>query len=345
MHPAQTMGIAINRILVTGGAGFIGSNFVHFVRAARPQWHVVNYDALTYAGNPANLADLEGDSKHTFIRGDVRDGRALLEALSGCTAVVHFAAESHVDRSIDDAAPFVSTNVLGTQTLLDACREARVKRLVHIGTDEVYGSLPLDRPELRFVEDSPLAPSSPYAASKAAADLLALASHRTYGLPVIVTRCSNNFGPRQYPEKVIPLFVTNLFEGRKVPLYGDGRNVRDWIHVEDHCEALLRILEKGKVGAIYNIGGGNERSNLELTRTILELLGRGDEMIEHVTDRPGHDRRYAIDDSRLRRELGWTPTRSAWPEALKKTIEWYRANRAWWEPLKRNAFNATMLSR
>jgi dTDP-glucose 4,6-dehydratase len=333
-----------SRILVTGGAGFIGSNFIRFLRDRRPECHIVNYDALTYAGNPANLADLARDRRYTFVHADVRDRGALTTALAGCDTVVHFAAESHVDRSINDSGPFISTNVQGTQVLLDACRDVGgARRIIQIGTDEVYGSLPLDRPDLRFTEESPLRPNSPYAASKAAADLLALAYHRTFGLPVIVTRCSNNFGPYQYPEKVIPLFVTNLFDGRRVPLYGDGLNVRDWVHVSDHCEALLRVLDNGRPGEIYNIGGNNERSNLELTQTILSLVDLGEDMIEPVADRPGHDRRYAIDATKISAELGWTPTRSAWPQALAETIEWYRAHETWWRPLKADAFNATML--
>jgi dTDP-glucose 4,6-dehydratase len=332
------------RVLVTGGAGFIGSNFIRLVRERRPRWRIVNYDALTYAGNPVNLADIAGDPHYTFVHADIRDRGAMTTALAGCDAVVHFAAESHVDRSINDSGPFVSTNVQGTQVLLDACRDAGgVQRIVHVGTDEVYGSLPLDRPDQLFTEESAMRPNSPYAASKAAADLLALAYHRTFGLPVIVTRCSNNFGPYQYPEKVIPLFVTNLFDGQKVPLYGDGLNVRDWLHVSDHCEALLRVLDDGRPGEIYNIGGDNERSNLELTRTILDLLELREDMIEPVTDRPGHDRRYAIDAAKIGAELGWTPTRSAWPQALAETIEWYRAHEPWWRPLKAFAFNATML--
>ncbi len=332
------------KILVTGGAGFIGSNFIRLLRAQRPRCHVVNYDALTYAGNPATVADLDGEPGYTFVHGDVRDRADVTRALEGCHAVVHFAAESHVDRSINDSGPFISTNVIGTQILLDACRDAGgVERFVQIGTDEVYGSLPLDRPDLRFTETSPLCPRSPYAASKAAADLLALAYHETYGLPITVTRCSNNFGPYQYPEKVIPLFVTNLFDGRKVPLYGDGLNVRDWIHVIDHCEALLRVLDDGRPGEIYNSGGDNERSNLELTRTIVELLGCDEDMIQPVADRPGHDRRYAIDASKIAGELGWAPRRSTWPDALAETIAWYRANEAWWRPLAADAFNATML--
>ncbi len=333
------------RALVTGGAGFIGSNFIRFLRAQRPDWHIVNYDVLTYAGNPANLSDLAAADCYTFIHADIRDRHAMAQALVGCDAVIHLAAESHVDRSINDSSPFVSTNVLGTQTLLDACREVGcVQRFIQIGTDEVYGSLPLDRPDLKFTEDSPLRPNSPYAASKAAADLLALAYHETYGIPIIITRCSNNFGPYQYPEKIIPLFVTNLLDGEKVPLYGDGMNVRDWLHVTDHCDAVLTILEHGRAGHVYNIGGNNERSNLELTRTILQLLGYSEDMIEPVADRPGHDRRYAIDASKIRRELGWVPTRSAWPGALAETVQWYKAHEDWWRPLKSNVFNATMLS-
>ena len=323
------------RIFITGGAGFIGSNFVRFVMHERPSWRIVNYDALTYAGNPANLADVADDPRYEFVHGDIRDRDELIHALSGCDSVVHFAAESHVDRSIADASPFVSTNVLGTQVLLDACRElGTIQRFVHIGTDEVYGELPLDRPDLKFTERTPLRPNSPYSASKAAADLLALSYHTTFGLPVVVTRCSNNFGPYQYPEKVIPLFVTNLIDGQKVPLYGDGLNVRDWLHVIDHCEAVLAVLERGELGEVYNIGGNNEQSNINLTHTILDLLGCGKEMIQPVEDRLGHDRRYAIDSSKIQSELGWRPTRSAWPEALAQTIDWYKSNESWWRPLK-----------
>ena len=323
-------------LLVTGGAGFIGSNFIRYVLNQRPNWSVVNYDALTYAGNPANLEDVDGNDRYTFIHGDIRDRKAMIEALRGCQAVVHFAAESHVDRSILDCGPFISTNVSGTQVLLDACREVgSIERYVHIGTDEVYGELPLDRPDLLFTESSPLQPGSPYSASKTASDLLVLAYHLTFGFPALVTRCSNNFGPCQFPEKVIPLFVTNLMEGKKVPLYGDGLNVRDWLHVVDHCEAVLRVLTRGRCGEVYNIGGNNERSNLELTRTILELMGFDEAMIQPVEDRLGHDRRYAIDATKIRDELGWTPSRSAWPEALADTIEWYRAHESWWRPLRK----------
>ncbi len=323
------------RILISGGAGFIGSNFVRFVMHERPKWRIVNYDALTYAGNPANLADVADDPRYEFVHGDIRDRDDLRAALAGCDSVVHFAAESHVDRSIADASPFVSTNVLGTQVLLDACRElGTIDRFVHIGTDEVYGELPLDRPDLKFTEQTPLQPNSPYSASKAAGDLLALSYHTTFGLPVVVTRCSNNFGPYQYPEKVIPLFVTNLIDGQKVPLYGDGLNVRDWLHVIDHCEAVLAVLERGELGEVYNIGGNNEQSNLNLTHTILDLIGCSKEMIQPVEDRLGHDRRYAIDSSKIQNELGWRATRSAWPEALAQTIDWYKSNEPWWRPLK-----------
>ena len=325
-------------IFVTGGAGFIGSNFVRFVRAERPDWTVVNYDALTYSGNLENLADLERDGRHRFIRGDIRDFAATRAALDGCDEVVHFAAESHVDRSIQDSSPFITTNVQGTQILLDAARDAGVARFVHVSTDEVYGSLPLDRTDLLFTEETPLAPNSPYAASKAASDLLVRAAHHTFGMDAVITRCSNNFGPWQFPEKVIPLFVSNLIEGKPVPLYGDGANVRDWLHVVDHCEAILAALERGAAGEVYNIGGNNERSNLELTRAILSLMGAGEEMIRRVPDRLGHDRRYAIDSSKIQRELGWAPTRSAWPGALEEAVGWYRENEAWWRRVKSGAY-------
>jgi len=333
-------------ILVTGGAGFIGSNLIRFLRAERPSWRLINFDALTYAGNLESLLDLRDDPGHVFIRGDVRDRDAVKAALAGCDGVMHLAAESHVDRSINDSGPFVSTNVVGTQVLFDAVRDVGgVQRILHVGTDEVYGSLPLERPDLRFTESTPISPRSPYAASKAAGDLLALAYHETFHLPIVVSRCSNNFGPYQFPEKVIPLFVTNLIDGKKVPLYGDGLNVRDWLHVIDHCEALLAVFERGRLGEVYNIGGDNERSNLELTKSILAAMGEDDSMIQPVVDRPGHDRRYAIDASKMSDELGWTPTRSQWPHALQQTVEWYRENEWWWRPLKSRAFNATMLKR
>lgn len=321
-------------VLVTGGAGFIGSNFVRFLLRERPDVEVINLDALTYAGRLENLADLQDEPRHRFVHGDVCDAALVEELMAECWAVVHLAAESHVDRSIADSRPFVRTNVEGTQTLLDAARRAGGRRFVQVGTDEVYGSLPLEDPTLKFTEDSPLRPNNPYAASKAAADLLVRACHRTFNVETIITRSSNNFGPYQLPEKVIPLFATNLFEGRKVPLYGDGRNVRDWLHVEDNCEALLAVLERGRAGETYNIGADNGHSNLELARTILEITGHGEEMIERVADRPGHDLRYALDASKIERELGWRPTRSAWPKALAETVRWYRENPDWWKPAK-----------
>ena len=325
-------------ILVTGGAGFIGSNFVRMVRRDRPDWSVVNLDLLTYSGNLENLADLEGDSKHRFVRGDIRDNTTVRPLMQDVDAVVHFAAESHVDRSIQDSTPFIHSNVEGTQVLLDSARAAGVDRFVHVSTDEVYGSLPLENPELKFTEDTPLAPNSPYAASKASSDMLVRAAFHTFGLPTLITRCSNNFGPYQVPEKVIPLFVSNLIEGEPLPLYGDGKNVRDWLHVEDHCEAILAVLERGEPGEVYNIGGDNERSNLELTHEILRLMGKGEDMIRRVQDRLGHDRRYAIDSSKLQSSLGWRPTRSAWPEALEATVRWYCDHDSWWRRVKSGAY-------
>lgn len=325
-------------ILITGGAGFIGSNLVQFLRRERPDWRLTVLDALTYSGNLDNLAGIKPSDRFRFVRGDICDRAIVDHVMADIDLVFHLAAESHVDRSIIDSSPFVRTNVLGTQVLLDAARAAGIGRFVHVSTDEVYGSLPLDRPDLRFSESYPLQPSSPYAASKTASDLLVLAAHRTFGLNAVITRCSNNFGPFQFPEKVIPLFVTNLLESRRVPLYGDGLNVRDWIHVDDHCEALLVVAEKGAPGTIYNIGADNERSNLELTRTILECLGKDSEWIEPVADRPGHDRRYAIDSGRIRTELGWSASRSAWPEALQATVAWYRENAQWWRRVKSGAY-------
>ena len=326
------------RLLVTGGAGFIGSNFIRFLLRERPAWEIVNLDALTYSGNLENLAGIEGEARYEFVRGDIRDAAVIDPLMERCDAVAHLAAESHVDRSIIDSRPFIESNVLGTQSLLDAARRAGGRRFLHVSTDEVYGDLPIDRPDLLFTEETPLAPSSPYSASKAASDLLAGAAHHTFGSDVVITRCSNNFGPYQFPEKVIPLFVTNLIGGEKVPLYGDGRNVRDWLHVDDHAEALLAVLERGRSGEVYNIGGNNERSNLDLTRAILEIMGFGDEMIRPVKDRLGHDRRYAIDASKIKRELGWEPSRSAWPGALEATVEWYRDNPGWWERVRSGAY-------
>ena len=330
-------------ILVTGGAGFIGSSFVRLVLRRRPDVRVVNLDCLTYSGNADNMADLPKD-RHRFVHGDICDASVVRPLVRECDAIVHMAAESHVDRSIDNAEPFVRTNVLGTQVMLDAVlaakREGLDRRMVHVSTDEVYGSLPLDRPEVLFTESSAIQPRSPYAASKACSDLLALAYQHTHHLNISVTRCSNNLGPRQFPEKVIPLFVTNLILGKKVPLYGDGLNVRDWLHVDDHCAAILAVLEKGRSGEVYNIGADNERSNLELTHAILGLMGKGEEMITRVADRPGHDRRYAIDATKIKTELGWRPEKSAWPAALEETIAWYHDNRAWWERVLSGAYRA-----
>lgn len=326
------------RLLVTGGCGFIGSNFIRFVLAARPGWRVHNLDALTYSGNTENLADLETEPRYRFTYGDINDHEQVEKLVAESDMVVHFAAESHVDRSILDVRPFVQANVLGTQCLLDAVRRAGTGRFVHISSDEVYGSLPLERPDLKFTEESPIRANSPYSASKAGSDLIALSYHRTFGTDVVVTRCSNNFGPYQFPEKVIPLFVTNLIEARPVPLYGDGLNVRDWLHVDDHCEAILACLERGRAGEIYNIGGDNERSNLELTHAILEMMGMGKEMIEAVADRPGHDRRYAVDASKIANELGWKPSRSAWPQALESTVRWYVDHPGWWRRVKSGAY-------
>lgn len=328
-------------LLITGGCGFIGSNLVRMILNDRPEYSVRNMDVLSYSGNPENLADFEGDSRYEFVHGDIGDEAAAARAVEGCDAVLHLAAESHVDRSILDPRPFVVSNTLGTQTLLEAWRRgpgSEGKRFVNVSTDEVYGSLSLDEPDVRFTEETPIAPSSAYSAAKAGADLQARAYVHTFNQNIVTTRCSNNFGPYQFPEKVIPLFVTNLIEGKKVPLYGDGANVRDWIHVDDHCEGILAALERGESGEVYNLGGNNERSNLELTRMIIELMGAGDDAIEYVADRPGHDRRYAIDSSKAKSKLGWEPTRSAWPEALEQTVNWYRENQEWWQRVKSGAY-------
>lgn len=316
----------MTKVLVTGGAGFIGSNYIRLLIQTDPAISVINFDALTYAGNPANLHDLVGNPRYHFVHGDITDREAVRAAVSqGVEQIVNFAAESHVDRSILDSGPFVRTNVLGTQVLLDVAREFGLSRYVQISTDEVYGSL---GPTGYFREDTPLAPSSPYSASKAAADLLVAAYHHTFGLPTMITRCSNNYGPYQFPEKLIPLFVTNLLRNEPVPVYGDGLQIRDWIHVLDHCEAIERVRRDGKPGEVYNIGGRCEKTNLELTLTLLDLLGKPRSLIRYVADRPGHDRRYAIDCSKIERELGWMPRRP-FAQGLAETIEWYRANSEW----------------
>jgi dTDP-glucose 4,6-dehydratase len=320
-------------ILITGGCGFIGSNLVRHVLTTRPDLAVINLDALTYSGNPANLRDVAGHPRYRFVRGDINDRALLKTLLPESDAILHLAAESHVDRSVVDAEPFMRTNALGTQTLLTAARaesdrRGAAVRLVYCSTDEVYGSLPLGTPE-RFTERHPLNPSSPYAASKAAGDLACLAGHRTHGADVVITRCGNNMGPYQLPEKLIPLFACNLLAGEPVPLYADGRHVRDWLHVLDHCDALLAALDRGRAGQIYNVGADSERSNLELTRELIRLTGRDDSLITNAPDRPGHDLRYAIDATKARAELGWAPTRSDWPECLAETLRWYRDNTEW----------------
>ncbi|HTO99071.1 MAG TPA: dTDP-glucose 4,6-dehydratase [Myxococcales bacterium] len=319
-------------VLVTGGAGFIGCNLVRLLRRERPDWTVVNLDKLTYAGNAESLADLRGDEKHVFQRGDIADA-GLVERLireHRVEAILNLAAESHVDRSILGPAIFVETNVGGTQVLLETARTLGVKRFLQVSTDEVYGSLGSAG---RFSEQSPLRPSSPYSASKAAADLLALSYGHTFGMEVVVTRCSNNYGPYQFPEKLIPLMIANALEGRKLPVYGDGLQVRDWIHVEDHCRALLSALERGRSGEVYNLGADNEWPNLQIVGRLLQILGKGSELIEHVKDRPGHDRRYAIDAAKAHAELGWAP-RIGFADGLSATVAWYLANRGWWERVR-----------
>ncbi len=321
----------MKRMIVTGAAGFIGSNFVRLLLRERPNTHVVALDALTYAGNLENLVDCERNPRYSFVRGDICDAEVLTPIFERrLDAVVNFAAESHVDRSILGAQEFVRTNVLGVQVLLDLSRRHEVSRFVQVSTDEVYGSL---GPTGLFREDMPVDPSSPYSASKAAADLLVQASHKTFGLPTVITRCSNNYGPYQFPEKLIPLFVTNLLEDRKVPLYGDGLNVRDWIHVEDHCEGILAVLERAEPGTVYNLGGRQELPNIDIARRILAHLGKDESYIEYVKDRPGHDRRYAMDITRIGRDLGWKP-RFDFDSGLAATVEWYRGNEDWWRRIK-----------
>jgi len=314
---------------VTGGCGFIGSNFIRFLLREAPDVEIVNLDALTYAGNPENLKDIENDKRYTFIRGDIADADIVERAVAGVSFVVNFAAESHVDRSIHSPGIFLKTNVHGTLVLLEAALEG-VKRFMQVSTDEVYGSL---GPEGKFTETTPLSPNSPYSASKASADLLVRAFHKTFGLDTVITRCSNNYGPYQFPEKLIPLMITNALEDKELPVYGDGRNIRDWIYVEDHCRAIWTALEKGAAGEVYNIGGGNEIENIELVKIILQILDKPEKLIKFVNDRPGHDRRYAIDCSKLEREFGWKP-RIPFDKGLEKTIRWYLDNREWWQRIK-----------
>ena len=318
----------ILNLLITGGSGFIGSNFIRHMLEKYPNCKIFNLDKLTYAGNPDNLKDIENNPKYSFVRGDICDPAVVDKVMQNVNHVVHFAAESHVDRSIEDGSVFVRTNVLGTYTLLESAMKHGIMKFIHVSTDEVYGSIK----EGSFKETDMLTPSSPYSSSKAGSDLIAQSYYITYKLPVIITRCTNNFGPYQYPEKLIPLFITNLLKNRNVPVYGTGKNVRDWIYVLDHCRAIDFVLHNGSIGEIYNIGGGVEKTNLEITWKILAMLSKDESMIEYVKDRPGHDLRYSLDCSKLR-ELGWRPEYN-FDEALAETIKWYVENRWWWEKLK-----------
>jgi len=316
------------KLLVTGGAGFIGSNYVHHILREHPEDEIVVLDLLTYAGNLENLKAAEGNPRFRFVKGDIADPAVVNPLVSECDAVVHFAAESHVDRSIVDPAAFVRTNVLGTQVLLDAARNNGGKRFHHVSTDEVFGALgPDDAP---FNESTSYDPRSPYSASKAGSDHLVRAYFHTYGLPVTISNCSNNYGPYHFPEKIIPLAITNILEGKNVPIYGDGKQVRDWLHVEDHCRAIDLVLRNGRIGETYCVGGNGERENIVLIKTLLDILGAGEDRIEYVTDRPGHDRRYAIDFSKIKNELGWEPSVTL-EEGLRQTVEWFKAHEEWWK--------------
>ena len=321
-------------ILVTGGAGFIGGNFVYYQLKNHPEDRVVCLDKLTYAGNLSTLQEAMKCEQFRFVRGDIADREAVyaLFEQEKPDVVVNFAAESHVDRSVTNPEIFLTTNILGTSVLMDACRRCGVGRYHQVSTDEVYGDLPLDRPDLFFTEETPLHTSSPYSASKASADLLVMAYHRTYGLPATISRCSNNYGPYHFPEKLIPLMITRALADEPLPVYGEGLNVRDWLYVEDHCSAIDLIIRRGRVGEVYNIGGHNERTNMQVVRAILQALGKPESLIRHVTDRPGHDRRYAIDPSKIHRELGWLPE-TPFDEGIAKTVRWYLDNRQWWEEI------------
>ena len=323
------------KILVTGGAGFIGSNFIRHILSTYPDYSVVNLDLLTYAGNLENLRDIEKDARYRFVKGDITDKNLVNDLVKEVDAIVHFAAESHVDRSILDSAAFIHTNIVGTHNLLEAAKNNALKRFHHVSTDEVFGALtPGDPP---FDENTPYDPRSPYSASKASSDHLARAYFLTYGLPITISNCSNNYGPYQFPEKLHGLFITNLIEGKKVPVYGDGMQVRDWLYVEDHCRAIDLILHRGKIGETYCIGGASEKPNLAITKEILRLLNKGDEMVEYVKDRPGHDRRYAIDFSKIKNELGWEP-QVDFAEGMRRTVEWYLAHEDWWKKIKNGEY-------
>lgn len=320
------------KIIVTGGAGFIGGNFIHYMMDRYPDYQILCVDSLTYAGNMETLEIVANNLNFKFFKTDISDRDAIYTIFEEekPDAVVNFAAESHVDRSIEDPGIFLQTNIIGTQVLLDACRKYGIKRYHQVSTDEVYGDLPLDRTDLFFTEETPIHTSSPYSASKAAADLLVQAYFRTYSLPVTISRCSNNYGPYHFPEKLIPLMIANALYDKSLPVYGKGENVRDWLYVEDHCRAIDMIIHNGTVGEVYNIGGHNERTNLEVVKTILKEIGKPESLITYVTDRKGHDMRYAIDPTKIRRELGWEPT-TMFDDGIKKTIKWYLENRKWWE--------------
>jgi dTDP-glucose 4,6-dehydratase len=326
----------MHNVLITGGAGFIGSNFVRYLLREQPDARIVNFDKLTYAGNLENLSDIRHEGRYTFVRGDICDRAALDSAFRdyAIDTVVHFAAESHVDRSILGASVFISTNVVGTQVLLDAAKDHRIERFLHVSTDEVYGSLGA---EGRFSETTPLHPNSPYAASKAGSDLLAMAYHHTFGVPVVMTRCSNNYGPYQFPEKLIPLMIINALHGKPLPVYGDGMQVRDWLHVDDHCTAIGCVLNRGRVGEVYNIGGNNEWKNIDIVRLLLRTMGKPESLITYVKDRPGHDRRYAIDAGKISRELGWQPS-ITFEQGLPGAVEWYLSHESWWQRIISGAY-------
>lgn len=328
----------MKNILVTGGAGFIGSNFVKYM-LGKYDYLVVNFDKLTYAGNLENLTDIEKHKNYAFVKGDICDAGAVEKTLKdyNIDTVINFAAESHVDRSILGPKEFIVTNVIGTQTLLEAARKIGIGKYLQVSTDEVYGSLPEDRPDLKFTEKTPITTNSPYSASKASADLLVNAYHHTFKMPVLTTRCSNNYGPYQFPEKLIPLMIAKAMDGEKLPVYGDGKNVRDWLYVEDHCSAICEVLHKGKIGEVYNIGGNNEWYNIDIVKIILKILGKSEEQINYVKDRPGHDRRYAIDSSKIMSELGWKPAYQ-FDGGIEKTIKWYVENEQWWRRIMKGEY-------
>ena len=322
------------KIIVTGGAGFIGGNFIHHMVNKYPEYDIVNLDLLTYAGNLETLKPVEGKPNYKFVKGDIADRKFVFDLFEKekPDMVVNFAAESHVDRSVVDPESFVRTNVMGTTTLLDACKEYGIKRYHQVSTDEVYGDLPLDRPDLFFTEETPLHTSSPYSSSKASADLFVMAYHRTFGLPVTISRCSNNYGPYHFPEKLIPLMISRALADESLPVYGTGENVRDWLYVEDHCRAIDLIIHKGRVGEVYNVGGHNEMKNIDIVKIICKELGKPESLITYVTDRKGHDMRYAIDPTKIHNELGWLPE-TKFADGIKKTIQWYLDNKEWWETI------------